>query len=143
MDALQREGQAFGSFDWNGDSPTGTLTVYRVTGLMEDTPYTVTMSNSGADGIYNGVAVPNAFGEEVITSRGFGANVPTYVRGDAVFIFETNDNLDVDRLQIRNDVVTAFGDGANADRDGFLGADPREDSDNQEPEVDEVDLADQ
>jgi len=112
LDRLDRQGQARGPYDWNGSSPTGTVSVYRITGLTGPTAYTVTMTNSGANGEFNGIATPDANGEVVLTSLDFGAGVPAYIRGDALFLFETtNTNIDVDRLLARNGVVSAFGDG--------------------------------
>jgi len=133
LDAIQRQGQSFGTFDWNGDAPTGTLSVYRATGFTPGTPvaYTVTMSNSGANGSFSGMATPTATGEIVLNSRGFGGVVPTYGRGDAVINFETAAAIDVDRLLIRGGVVSDFGGGANrADSFNCLGSHPLNDADN-------------
>mgnify|MGYP003111171383 CR=1 FL=1 len=131
LDTLQREGQTFGVYDWNSGSPSGTISVYRVTGLPAGpTAYTVIMTNAGvANGTYNGIATPNANGEFVVNSLNYGiSSLPTYVRGDAEFIFETNNDVDVDRLMARNGIVSAFGDGSN--EDSVLGNDPRVDDDN-------------
>jgi len=116
LDRLEREGQEFGVFDWNGASPTGTVSVYRITGLPPGpTTFTVTLTNSGANGSFTGIVTPDATGEAVITSTNFSAGVPPYGRGDVLFVFETAAVVDVDRLLARNGVVSAFGDGANED----------------------------
>lgn len=118
LDGIEREGQTFGVFDWNSGSPSGTISIYRVTGLTGPTDYTVTLTNAGAaaNGVYSGVATPNANGEFVINSLNYGIpSIPTYVRADAQFVFEFSGDIDVDRLMARNGIVSEFGDGSNLD----------------------------
>lgn len=130
LDMLQREGQAFGVFDWNGQNAPGTISIYRVTRLTGPTPYTVTLTNAGAaNGTYSGIATPNADGELVLTSADFGLTVPpVYTRADVQIIFETLDTVDMDRLMVRNDIVSDFGGGANIDLASTVGQ-PTGDSD--------------
>ncbi|WP_416877355.1 hypothetical protein [Litorimonas sp.] len=130
LDTIEREGQTFGVFDWNSGSPSGTISVYRVTGLTGPTDYTVTLTNAGsANGVYSGVATPNSNGEFVINSLNYGIpSIPAYIRADAEFVFEFAGDVDVDRLMARNGVVSAFGDGSN--EDSVLGNSPSRDDDN-------------
>lgn len=133
IDALQRQGQNFGPFDWNGGNPTSTLSVYRGTGFTPSVPvaYTVTMTNSPVNGSYQGMVTPNAEGEVVLTSKGFGAAaVPAYTRGDATINFETINAIDLDRLMIRNGVVSDFGDGSNSNGFTCGGVNTSADADN-------------
>ena len=132
LDTLQREGQQFGVYDWNSGQSSGTVSVYRVTGLPSDgAAYSVIMTNAGtANGTYDGFATPNANGEFIMNSTSFGdVGLMSYVRGDVEFIFETDVDVDVDRLMARNGIVSAFGDGSNVD--DVLGNNPAEDSDNR------------
>lgn len=119
LDRLQREGQDFGFFDWNGSNGNGTLTVYRITGLTGPTIMNVTIENSNADGTYTTTVSPDATGEAVITSLNMGGTLPAgVVRFDAQLNFETATALDVDRLMSRGGIITSFGDGANGDPAG-------------------------
>lgn len=120
IDPLEREGQNFGVFDWNGQNAAGTLSIYRVTGLTMPTAYTVILTNAGAaNGTYTGTATPNANGEVIISSADFGlAMPPAYTRADAQFIFETPNPTDMDRVLVRNDIISDFGGGANIDLTG-------------------------
>ncbi|MGB3455167.1 MAG: hypothetical protein WBG08_11030 [Litorimonas sp.] len=138
IDLLNREGQAFGFFDWNGSA--GTNSVYRVTGLPvgEAIDYTVTFERSNpatADGTYTGT-VTSTTGEAVLTSfDNFGLTAgPDFTRADVLMNFEVatvanggTADLDVDRLMARNGVVSAFNDGANFDDFGNDG--PNNDAD--------------
>lgn len=128
LDGIEREGQTFGVFDWNSGSPSGTISVYRVTGLTGPTDYTVTLTNAGsANGVYSGVATPNSTGEFVINSLNYGIpSIPAYIRADAEFVFEFSGDIDVDRLMARNGIVSEFGDGSNLDS----GSSPIRDDDN-------------
>jgi len=123
FDPLNRDGRNFGRFDWVGSgNGAGTVTVFRVTGLdTEDpTPYTVELSNTPNgtyDGVYNGVVAGGNDGEITLVSTNlFGVDSPVdFVRGDVTICFETNNTrVDVDRLLLRNGIVSAFNDGANA-----------------------------
>ncbi len=117
LDALQREGREFGFFDWNGGTNgTGTISVYRITGLTGPTDFTIQLENSNANGTYAGQVVPDATGEAQLTSNNMGGALPAgVVRYDVQINLETpNTNVDVDRLMIRNGIVTNYGDGANA-----------------------------
>jgi|GEM_PF-2197505 len=148
IDFLQREGKQFGVFDWNS-GPNGALTdsVYRVTGVdqVQDTPYTITLSNARpatAEGTYRGV-IPAALsaaqnGEIVLRSIdkwGQTPGMPDFVRADALVNFESDANIDVDRLLSRSGVVTSFGGGANGDFLGFAnqGEQPTADGDQFSP----------
>jgi len=129
LDSLVREGQTFGPFDWNDGRAGRTTSVYRVTGLVPSAPvdYTVTLTNSNRDGSYSGTLMADSVGEFVMTSVGFGGIVPTFGRGDASFNFETTDEIDVDRLMVRNGISTDFGGGANSSLSGDT---PSTDTDN-------------
>lgn len=132
IETLRREGPTFGVFDWNGQNASGTISVYRVTGLPAGpTPYSVTFTNAGpANGTYFGTAIPDTNGEVMITSADFGLVVPpSYARADVQFVFETlSTGVDMDRLLFRNDFVSKIGDGANIDLASSL-AEPTGDSD--------------
>ena len=119
LDALEREGQVFGFFDWNQED-TSVNTVYRVTGLSttEDTPLTINFenSNTGQNGSFTTVvsAADVNNGEYIISSRALIADVnPGYGRADVQFNFETQNLLDVDRLIASDGIVTDYGDAAN------------------------------
>ena len=142
IDFLQREGQQFGAFDWNGGSlGGGTNSVYRITGLdqVNDTPFTLTLSNSTpetANGTYRGV-IPAAEaaasgGEGVLGSLGnfasYGLVIPEFARADVTMNFESNAGIDVDRLMSRGGTISDFGDGANS-TDFGIGTDPNSDAD--------------
>lgn len=133
LDTLQREGQAFGDFDWNsGGAGAQTVSVYRVTGLTagETVPFTATLSNSNANGDVQGSVTADSTGEAVIFSTDLAGSLPAgVVRYDFGINFETGNPIDVDRLLIRSGVVSAFNDGANFN-DDTLGNDPLNDSDN-------------
>ena len=136
IDTLDREGRVFGFFDWVGSSSTATITVLRVTGLPtdEDVAYTVEFKNAndGSDGSYRGVATAAdlADGELALFSHtGFGTSNTNYTRADVQICFETDEeDVDVDRLMIRNNVVSAYNDGAN--REDTDSAEPGSDDDN-------------
>jgi len=117
IDALQREGQAFGFFDWNsGGEGAQTISVYRVTGLPpgEVVPFTVELENSNADGTYTGTVTGDSTGEAVLVSTSLAGALPAgVVRYDFGINFETGEDLDVDRLLSRSGVVTSFNGGAN------------------------------
>lgn len=139
IDFLQREGQTFGFFDWNsGPDGAQTNSIYRITGLsqVEDTPYTITLTNASpasAEGTYRAV-VPAAAaaatnGEAVLNSIGkWGIpSIPNFVRADALVNFESSADIDVDRLLVRNGIISDFGDGSN--QSDFGGQHPNRDSD--------------
>ena len=140
LDSLQREGQFFGTFDWNnGPMGGGTLSVYRVTGLPVgvEVPYTATVWNSGWDTAANrnvtGSVTGDAAGEAVILSSTIpalvGAGFDDVQRYDFSINFEFGGAMDVDRMMLTNGVVTAFNDGTNAN-DDTLQNNPGNDSDN-------------
>ena len=136
IDALQREGKSFGVFDWNSGTPGARNNVYRVTGFSSTAPVNMTITMSNSDLVpfgtmdYPGTVTPDANGEVVLTSTsGFNGIVPAFIRGDALFNFETIDNLDVDRLMAKNGIVTNFGDGANSNLAAFQTDTPSQDSD--------------
>jgi len=140
LDALQREGQNFGVFDWNnGPAGGGTLSVYRVTGLPvgEAVPYIATVYNSGwgaTDNTVSGSVTGDAAGEAVITSSTIpalaGSSFDAVKRYDFDINFEFGGDLDVDRLLLTNGTVTAIGDGTNVDSNTKLQNSPTNDSDN-------------
>ncbi|WP_371396361.1 hypothetical protein [Fretibacter rubidus] len=116
LDTLQREGREFGFFDWNsGGDGSGTVTVYRITGLTGPTDFTVTLDNSNADGTYTGQLTPDMTGEAILFSTDMGGTLPDgVVRYDALINLETSSTtVDVDRLLSKGGIVTNFGDGAN------------------------------
>lgn len=133
LDALQREGQFFGDFDWNsGGQGAGTVSVYRITGLpvSATVPFTAVLSNSNANGTVNGSVTSDATGEAVLVSTDLNGALPAgVVRYDFGINLETGNFVDIDRLLIRNGVVSAYNDGANSN-DDVLGNDPGADSDN-------------
>ncbi len=117
LDALDRVGQTFGAFDWNGSE--GTNSVYRITGLPEgNTTGTATFTNDveGANGVFP-FTVTSTNGEAVLTSfTDFGTTNSGYRRADITLNFETAvTGIDVDRLMSRGGVITQFGGGANSD----------------------------
>jgi len=140
LDSLNREGVVFGRFDWVGSgNGAGTVTVLRVTGLdrTEPTPYTVELTNTPNgiyDGIYSGTIPGGNDGELTLVSTNlFGVDAPVnFVRGDALICFETTETtVDVDRLLLRNGIVSAFNDGANFNDDNSdLPNTPSNDGDN-------------
>jgi len=134
IDALQREGQSFGFFDWNsGGEGAQTISVYRVTGLPagEEVPFTVVLENSNADGTYSGTVTGDETGEAVLVSTSLAGALPAgVVRYDFGINFEIGDDLDVDRLLSRGGVVTAFNGGANSDPSGNSNT-PLDDTDNE------------
>ena len=134
LDRLQREGQAFGFFDWNsGGAGAQTVSVYRVTGLTpgETVPFTATLENSNANGDVAGSVTADATGEAVIFSTDLAGALPAgVVRYDFQINFETGNDVDVDRLLVREGIVTSFGDGANSNEFGFATNQPVNDSDN-------------
>lgn len=126
LDALDREGANFGPFDWNGR--TGTDNVYRITGLSGPTVGTVTFTKdvAGMNGTFPIMLTPTN-GEAVLTSfTSFGTTNTDYRRADISISLETADPVDIDRLMIRNGIVTNFGDGANRSATGMT---PDTDSD--------------
>ena len=135
LDFLQREGREFGFFDWVAEMGA-VNNLFRVTGLSttEDTPYSLTFDNSrtGQDGTFSGViaAADVVEGEYVFSSRNqFSMLNPGYGRADVNMIFETNNDLDVDRLISSNGVVASYGDSANSDVDRTGPRTPATDSD--------------
>ena len=133
LEFIEREGQAYGTFDWNsGGAGAQTVSVYRVTGLTAGAtvPFTATLSNSNANGDVAGSVTADATGEAVIFSTDLAGALPAgVVRYDFDINFETGNPVDVDRLLVREGIVTSFGDGANL-TDDTLGNDPLNDSDN-------------
>ena len=120
LDALQREGQAFGVFDWNsGQAGAQRLNVYRITGLDADStvPYTVSIENAGLTGAANtvtGSVTANGAGEAVLTDSMIAAMLPADVaRFDFGINLETGNDVDIDRLMSTDGIVTSFNDGAN------------------------------
>lgn len=128
IDFLQREGQAFGYFDWVGGDANRTVTVLRATGMptMSPTPFTITFDNAVPPSLngqtFTGTYNPaNATGDLVgsgeftmNTALGMGLDTPpTFLRADILVNFETNADIDVDRLMARNGIITNYGDGAN------------------------------
>ena len=139
LDPLNREGVVFGTFDWVGaQTGNGTATVLRVTGLPKDeaTGYTVELTNTPNmtyDGVYSGTIPAGNDGELALNSFNlFGVDNPVqFVRGDAQICFETQStNVDVDRLLVRNGVISAFNDGSNLMDDTSDGLTPLTDADN-------------
>jgi len=124
LDGLNRQGKTFGVFDWNGTPQAGgTNSVYRITGLTGPTNATVTTFNSISgmkSASYPFVLTPVSGNndEAVLTSFTLGQTVGAAGdnigdRYDFSLFLETNDPVDVDRLMIREGVVTAFNDGSN------------------------------
>ena len=136
LDFLQREGQAFGVFDWNsGPAGAQTLSVYRITGLNPGVPvtYTATLWNSfagtGAVTLPPATVTGDASGEAVLVSTTLPGIPADIARYDLGLNFETGRSLDVDRLLSRGGVISDFGGGANA-LDTTLQGSPLFDADN-------------
>ena len=136
LDFLQREGQAFGVFDWNsGPAGAQTLSVYRITGLNPGVPvtYTATLWNSfagtGAVTLPPATVTGDASGEAVLVSTTLPGIPADIARYDLGLNFETGRSLDVDRLLSRGGVISDFGGGANA-LDATLQGSPSGDADN-------------
>ena len=124
LDALNREGQTFGVFDWNsGPAGAQTISVYRITGLppSQDTAFNATLINSntapfGQTTTVLGTVTADAYGEGVLTSTSLNGAIPAdTIRYDLGITFETGNPIDVDRVLSRGGVVTSFGGGANFD----------------------------
>ena len=135
LDDLQREGQAFGFFDWNsGQAGAQRLNVYRVTGLEPSsmTRYTVEVENAdvtAAEGTVTGYLTSDAAGEAVLTDSMIAAMLPADVaRFDFGINIETGNDIDIDRLMSTGGIVTSFNDGANNDPNDA--AQPTTDADN-------------
>ena len=142
LEVVDREGETFGVFDWNsGPAGAQTLSVYRITGLPVGgtVNYTATIWNSNTGGP-GAMLLPQASvtgddsGEAVLVSTTLPGLPAGTVRYDLGLNFETAGSLDVDRLLATGGVVTAFNGGANADAEGFLNADVRDDADNPNPQ---------
>ena len=132
LDALVRQGETFGFFDWNSGPAIAnpTLSVYRVTGLTGPTNYTIQTTNSNSNGLYSGSLTPDAFGEATFLSSTLPVPATTG-RFDFQINFETtNAGIDVDRLLLRTGIVTNFGGDANSNLGGFGTATPDFDADN-------------
>ena len=123
----------------SGGAGAQTVSVYRVTGLTagETVPFTATLENSNANGDVAGSVTADATGEAVIFSTDLAGALPDgVVRYDFQINFETGNDADVDRLLVREGIVTAFNDGANNsinnifDIFGNLFPQPSVDSDN-------------
>jgi len=137
LDSLQREGQAFGVFDWNS-GPVGaqTLSVYRITGLEPGVPttYTATLYNSLANNgapymLPSSTVTGDVSGEAVLVSTTLPGIPASVVRYDLGLNFETGRALDVDRLLSAGGVISDFGGGANT-TDATLQGSPSADADN-------------
>ena len=138
LEIVEREGETFGSFDWNsGPAGAQTVSVYRITGLPVGgtVNYTATIynSNTGGPGAFllpQASVTGDASGEAVLVSTTLPGLPAGTVRYDLELNFETNGNLDVDRLMATAGVVTAFNGGANQDAIMSLQNDVRADADN-------------
>jgi len=136
LESLVRQGQSFGPFDWNDGRAGRTTSVYRATGFepQQQFDYTITMTNSifaAPNNVFRGTATSDIVGEFVMTSVGFGGAVPPFGRGDAQITYEVPQDIDVDRLMVRNGISTNFGDGSNEVNPFFLAPQtPTTDSDN-------------
>lgn len=136
IDSLDRQGQTFGWFDWVGSNASNTITVLRVTGLPkgDDIRYTVQFrnTNDGTDATYNGTATAADLADSefaLYSHTGFGTSNADYTRGDVLVTFETAvTTVDVDRLMIRNNVISAYNDGSNSNDNN--GVTPDADADN-------------
>jgi len=127
IDALIREGQDFGRFDWVSGPLGANSTVLRITGLdtTVDTVYTVNLTNAipaSANGSYTATLPANAEGVYSLNSRrGFGrpgdiselVGLPPFLNADVTLNLETDLTLDVDRLISASGTVTAYNDGSN------------------------------
>lgn len=140
VDGLEREGQSFGYFDWNGGEAGRTISQFRITGLPANstTDFSVQIANSvssggsDVDGTYFGTVTANENGVATLSSAGYGdAAVPAHKNHDSLIIIETASSLDMDRLIARNGIVTNYGDGAN-NSNGEAGT-PSNDSDQDNP----------
>ncbi|WP_371396362.1 hypothetical protein [Fretibacter rubidus] len=133
LDTLQRQGREFGFFDWNsGGDGSGTVSVYRITGLTGATDYSVQLENSNANGTYSGTLTPDATGEAILFSTDLGGTLPAdVVRYDFLLNLETSSTtVDVDRLLSKGGIVTSYGDGANNSYNNPRPNQPSVDSDN-------------
>ena len=122
LEVVQRQGASFGAFDWNAGPAVGdpTFSVYRLTGLPANstTAYTVTLTNSNANGSYSGAVTADAWGEAQLVSTNM-MGVPAGVkRYDFSINLETAAQVDIDRILFRGDVVSDFGGGANQSATG-------------------------
>ncbi len=121
LETIQRQASTFGPFDWVGDASKGSENLFRVTGAgAASIPGEVIFTNSSAG--KNGTfpfTLNTVNGEAVLRTKATGANMsldqlnPGYGRADVTFNFFAPTPTDIDRLQLRGDVLSTFGGGAN------------------------------
>jgi hypothetical protein len=130
LDALQREGTTFGFFDWVGDANKSSRHIFRFTGMNANAiTGEVDFANcsSGQNGTFGPFTLNTVNGEGQVFNHtaGSSGNItldslnPSFGRCDVRFrlFSDVSATGDVDRLVLRNDILTPFGDNNNGAND--------------------------
>ncbi len=134
LDALQREGTTFGPFDWVGDATKAGRHIFRFTGMNADAiagEIDFANCSSGQNGSFGPFTLNTVNGEGQMLNHtaGGSGNVtidslnPNFGRCDVTFRLFSDVAVtgDVDRLMLRNDVLSNFGDDGNFAPGGAVG----------------------
>jgi hypothetical protein len=130
LDALQREGTTFGFFDWVGDANKASRHIFRFTGMNANAiTGEVDFANcsSGQNGTFGPFTLNTVNGEGQVFNHtaGSSGNITldslnnNFGRCDVRFrlFSDVSATGDVDRLVLRNDILTPFGDNNNGSND--------------------------
>lgn len=131
IDVIDLQGESEGPFKWVGDAAAGTANAFRVTGLKGTSIpaifVTIRNSTSNIDGVYRLPTTGKVLSGNTTTGRSelilTNADIEAAVgapfgRADVTFTFGDGTDgsgfaIDVDRLLLRNNIVSAYGDDLN------------------------------
>ncbi len=125
LENIQKDGRVFGPFDWVGDATKSSRNIFRSTGAAAAaTAGEVIFSNSsnGKNGVFP-FTLNSVNGEaQTFSNTDLDTLNPGFGRADVTFNFFATTPTDMDRLLLRGDILSNFGNNA-----GSLGANKGDD----------------